>query len=185
MSDHLALFAMRRTMTTRQLFFSSLAVFFVVLCVAWSHNVASDTVSDGCEEKFYVSKFTNSNVIGLLGHPFGTIVRVTGVSLGEDDPPLKETKGKNRLRIDSVEGMQLKDPIYFYYGTRRDGLALKEIRSPGKDEQFDFYMLETGGFSGRAVIPQHLKGKMYEPYAPTAFRYSSFFYICLDNKAEQ
>lgn len=172
-------------MTTRHLFFSSFAMFFVVLCVAWSHNVASDTVSDGCEEKFYVSKFTNSNVIGLLGHPFGTIVRVTGVSLGEDDPPFKETKGTNRLRIDSVEGMQLKDPVYFNYGTRRDGFALKEIRSPGKNEKFDFYMLEAGCFTGRAVIPKHLKGKMHEPIAPTEFRFSSFFYVCLDNNAEQ
>jgi len=172
-------------MTSRHLFFSSFAMTFVVLCVAWSHNVASDTVSDGCDEKFYVSKFTNSNVIGLLGHPFGTIVRVTGVSLGEDDPPLKETKGDSQLRIDSVEGVQLKEPVYFYFSTRSDGPALKEIKCPAKNESFDFYMFESGCFSGRAVIPKHLKGKVREPYAPTEFRYSSFFYVCLDNKAEQ
>ncbi len=49
-----------------------------------------------------VAEFTADNVIGYLGHPLGTVVRITGTAVDGDTTRRKRDRGKTLLEIHTV-----------------------------------------------------------------------------------
>lgn len=44
----------------------------------------SSPADEKSEKRFYAEDIQRGNLIGALGYPMGTVVRITGKSLGED-----------------------------------------------------------------------------------------------------
>lgn len=80
-----------------------------------------------------VADFGPNNVIGHLGHPLGTIVRVTGKAVDGDSTRRKANMGKILLKIFTVNGEKLNTPILFDFHRSPDTVA-----KPKPGENFDY-----------------------------------------------
>lgn len=104
-------------------------------------------------------------VIGLLGRPLGTIVRVTGVAVHGTTRDVKASQGDILLTIETVDGKSLKEQVTFL---RQAGDA--EIKGLSSGDRFDFFCHEAGSFQGNVRIPQGL-GIDDRPVQGAGFRY--------------
>ena len=98
-----------------------------------------------------VTSFGTDNVIGHLGHPLGTVVRVTGISIDGDETRIKENAGKTLLKIQSVDGKPL-EPSFVVAFFR----AGKNFQAPRPGDAFDYYVHEWGTFDGVVTAPKEL-----------------------------
>ena len=95
-----------------------------------------------------VHSFDVGRVVGYLGHPLGTVVRVTGVgALGQS----KADGGDTLLQIETVNGKSL--PKAWVVPFLR---AARGISKPRPEERFDFYVHEYGTFDGVVAPPPNL-----------------------------
>ena len=109
-----------------------------------------------------VASFSPDRVIGHLGFPLGTIVRVTGTATVEHSRR-KATDGRPVLRVENVNGQPLPAPAEFPVP---DGYA-----NPGRGVAFDLYVHEQGSFSGVVDLPPALRGEGWEAVTHDGFHY--------------
>ncbi|MEM8947641.1 MAG: hypothetical protein AAGD11_20895 [Planctomycetota bacterium] len=117
------------------------------------------------EDAIFVSRFGKDNVIGHLGHPLGTVVRVTGVAIDGDDTGSKASSGKLLLRVEAVNDVDLTRPSVFVFSSTARG-----ITQPKPGEQFDYYVHEYGAFDGVVDPPPEL-GIDHDVVAHDGFHY--------------
>jgi uncharacterized protein (DUF2461 family) len=95
-----------------------------------------------------VKVFNRSQVIGHLGHPLGTLVRVTGICVDGDTTQYKADAGKTLLQVEAVNGRDLDRPISFQFSRATHGMAKL---MPG--QRFDYTAHEWGTFDGHVELP--------------------------------
>ena len=98
-----------------------------------------------------VADFRQDNVIGLLGHPLGTVVRVKGVTVDGHTTRRKADAGHTLLQVETVNGAKLEKPVRFHFDR-----AATEDRLPEFGRRFDYYVHESGEFSGVVQRPKGL-----------------------------
>ncbi|WP_145218953.1 hypothetical protein [Planctomycetes bacterium TBK1r] len=98
-----------------------------------------------------VTQFGRANVIGYLGHPLGTVVRVTGVCVDGNVTHARIDANKILLEVRAVNGTVLKRPVRFDHPYVRDRSSL-----PKPDTRFDYFVHEHGAFSGLVEIPANV-----------------------------
>ena len=115
-----------------------------------------------------VKSFGPKNVIGHLGQPLGTIVRVSGVVIDGDSTRRRVNLGKTLLEVQTVDGEKLQRPMQFEYSRAR-----KEIPKPLPGQRFDYYVHEYGAFDGVVDIPEELEIEEV-PVANDGFHYRPY-----------
>jgi hypothetical protein len=95
-----------------------------------------------------VKQFNRSNVIGHLGHPLGTLVRVTGICVDGDTTQHKADAGKTLLQVEAVNGRDLDRPIIFPFDRAANG-----VTKPLFGQRFDYDAHEWGTFDGHVELP--------------------------------
>jgi hypothetical protein len=123
-------------------------------------------------EMICVSDFTQDNVEGLLGHPLGTVVRVTGEAVDGDTLGYKAAAGKLFLRVDEVNGTKLKRAAMFSYPVRSP-----KVRKPTPGGKFDYYVHEYGTFDGVVEPPEDLGLDFFQAVAHDGFHYRPYLTI--------
>ena len=98
-----------------------------------------------------VSEFGRGNVIGLLGHSLGKVVRVTGTAIDGDSTRMKRDAGKTLLSIETVNDKKLPNPVVFTFLRAKKG-----IEKPEPGAKFDYYVHEFGYFDGVVEPPKEL-----------------------------
>jgi hypothetical protein len=105
---------------------------------------------------------TNSEIIGQLGKPLGTICKIQGVAM--KDPNI-HNKGYDPdlvlLKVTTIDGTDLTDPVYFE--ARR--LKYLDIQ-PTAGDQFNYLVYESGSFSGPLADPNELLAKAKPELVP-------------------
>ena len=99
-----------------------------------------------------VKQFGPSNVIGHLGKPLGTVVRITGVCLDGSKTRRRADLGKTLLEIQTVNGTKLQRPFIVPFLR-----AAKGIAKPKDGDAFDYYAHEWGEFDGVVTIAKELE----------------------------
>ena len=66
-----------------------------------------------------VKQFGAKNVIGRLGRPLGTVVRITGTCIDGDRTRRRADLGKTLLVVRTVNGTKLDDPLVVPLSSRR------------------------------------------------------------------
>jgi hypothetical protein len=89
--------------------------------------------------------------IGYLGHPLGTVVRVTGVCV-DGATVSKVWSATVVLRVETVNGGKLKQPEDFAFPWDE-----KEVPKPKPQQRFDYYVHECGTFCGVVKLPKELE----------------------------
>ncbi len=80
-----------------------------------------------------------------------SVLRVTGMSVDGDETPRKADSGQTLLKIESVNGKQLANPVYFTFRRAADG-----IEKPKAGKPFDYFVHEWGSFDGVIDPPEEL-----------------------------
>jgi hypothetical protein len=96
-----------------------------------------------------VQSFERQPPIGYLGHPLGTVVRVTGICIDGDTFRAKAYAGKMLLRVEAVNGRKLAEPTDFFFNRADDG-----VPTPKPGERFDYNAHEYGAFDGVVRTPE-------------------------------
>ncbi|MGI8554792.1 MAG: hypothetical protein ACR2LT_00315 [Pyrinomonadaceae bacterium] len=119
-----------------------------------------------------ISDLNNRKVIGLLGYALGETVVIEGVVADENYRRRKADVGELLLRVQSVNGKQLKDEIIFQFRL----FSGADIKNPAAGAGFKYTGYETGGFSG---TPE--KAFDFVPRMPTAgFYFATSFVVLRD-----
>ncbi len=121
------------------------AVGYLVLATLSSAQDLTETANTS------VKQFYSGKVIGHLGHPLGTIVRVTGVCIDGDKTRRKADLGKTLLEIRIVNGSKLEHPFVVQFSR-----AAKDVLKPKDGDSFDYFAHEWGEFDGIVTIPDGL-----------------------------
>ncbi|MCC9641611.1 hypothetical protein LOC71_04945 [Rhodopirellula sp. JC740] len=102
------------------------------------------------EDSVSVKSFGRGNVIGHLGHPLGTVVRITGLVIDGNATRRRVDAGRTLLEVQTVNDVRLDRPFRFAFprGT--------EISKPKAGDRFDYYAHEQGRFSGIVSVPDEL-----------------------------
>ena len=98
-----------------------------------------------------VADFRTSSVIGHLGQPLGTFVRVTGTAIDGNTTRVKKYSGKTLLKIESANGHELDSPVTFEFLRAENG-----IDKPKAGTKFDYYVHEYAQFDGVVAPPKEL-----------------------------
>lgn len=141
--------------------------FIVVLCAALVSGVvlaqtqeANDSTSpfDSNHEVtrtpgvISVADFAGDDVIGFLGHPLGTVVRISGNVVDGNSTRSKRDSGRTLLEIHTVNGKELANKIQFGF----PGSTI-DIPKPMAGEAFDYYAHEHGSFAGVVTPPEEFE----------------------------
>jgi hypothetical protein len=127
---------------------SQLPIAFTLVCLIGSARIVAE---DRGTETISVKAFGLKNVIGHLGHPLGTVVRVTGTCVEVDRWCMKMDSGQTLLRVEFVDGKKLDRPYVFRFSRAAIGIA-----KPSPGDKFDYYVHEWGAFDGHVTIPDGL-----------------------------
>lgn len=117
----------------------------VVVAFATAHAGAQESVKPA---RIPVSSFGRDNVIGYLGQPLGTFVRVTGLAVSGESTQRRADAGKTLLQVEAVDGRQLGQPITFEFQRAANGIS-----KPAPGQRFDYVAHEWGVFDGVVQLP--------------------------------
>lgn len=114
----------------------------VVIGATLRPNLAADPPKEEKKEKpIPIDEVRKRGVLGDLGHPLGTIVRIEGEAADGKDTGAKGDEGQTLLRVKSVNGVELKEPAVFHFvGADPD--------KPKKGAKFKYIGYETAKFEG-------------------------------------
>ncbi|WP_396160177.1 hypothetical protein [Flavobacterium sp.] len=98
-----------------------------------------------------VKQFGANKVIGHLGHPLGTVVRITGRCINGDGTHRRADLGKTLLEVRTVNEKELEHPFVVPFLR-----AAKDVPTPADGDSFDYYAHEWGAFDGIVSIPKDL-----------------------------
>ena len=102
------------------------------------------------DDSVSVKSFGDDNVIGHLGHPLGTLVRITGRCVDGNTTRRRIGAGQTLLEVRSVNGAPLERPFRFTFP------QTSEILKPQPGDRFDYDAHEQGAFSGIVFVPNEL-----------------------------
>jgi hypothetical protein len=122
-----------------------------------------------------VESFSEQLPVGYLGVPLGTVVRVTGEAFDGSTTKAKAEEGKTLLRIVTVNGKELAEPVVFEF--RR---APASVKQPSPGDKFDYYVHEYGEFDGPVTPPKEL-GIETLAIATTGFGYHRYLTVHASN----
>lgn len=135
--------------------FNASVVFVIGTALAQTQNSSrnADTKPNATSRigTISVTDFSTRKVIGHLGHPLGTVVRVTGKVVDGDATRMKRNTGRTLLEIHTVNGKKLETNVLFQFQR-----AAKSVAKPKPGEKFDYYVHEYGSFDGVVVPPREL-----------------------------
>jgi hypothetical protein len=115
----------------------------VVIGVTLRPNIAADPPKDEKKEKpIPIEEVRKRGVLGELGHPLGTIVRIEGLAEVGEPKDGKAADGKTLLRVQSVNAQKLTEKVTFFF----DGV---EADNPKGGAKFKYIGYETGEFDGQ------------------------------------
>jgi hypothetical protein len=138
----------------------SILVISSALGAGFAQNQGTKQESDPIQKKepkpkvVSVTEFRTSSVIGHLGHPLGTIVRVTGTAIDGNTTRVKKYSGKTLLKIQTANGHDLDSPVTFEFMRAERGIDKPKART-----KFDYYVHEYGQFDGVVAPPTELNIK--------------------------
>lgn len=98
-----------------------------------------------------VKQFAAQKVIGHLGYPLGTVVRITGTCIEGDRTRRRADLGKILLEVRTVNGKELENPFVVPFLR-----TAKDVPTPADGDSFDYYAHEWGTFDGIVSIPNDL-----------------------------
>jgi hypothetical protein len=116
--------------------------------IAWAEPWARPLVE---AQRATVESLEKQMPIGLLGVPLGTVVRVTGEVFDGDETRCKADAGKTFLRVATVNGGKLAEPVVFEFLR-----APAAVKKPTAGTSFDYYVHEYGAFDGVVEPPKEL-----------------------------
>jgi hypothetical protein len=90
-----------------------------------------------------LAELSERQILGSLGHPLGTLLTVEGVVADGTYTKLKYDAGHTLLRVQVVEGKELKDEVVFHFDAFLDW-----VEKPKVGSRFKYFGYETGGFIG-------------------------------------
>ncbi len=122
-----------------------------LLIGAMSHLQAQESGSAKQDATISVTEFQPKSVIGHLGQPLGSVLRVTGISVDGDETRRKADSGQTLLKIETVNGKRLEKPVYFTFRRAANG-----IEKPKAGVRFDYFVHEWGSFDGVIDPPKEL-----------------------------
>jgi len=125
-----------------------------VLLVAFSLIPPQEPGSHRQPETISIAELQPKRVMGLLGQPLGSVVRVTGTSVNGTEAGGKADSAQTVLKIETVNGKPLATPAYFQFGRAADG-----IPKPAVGEAFDYFVHEWGGFDGAVELPEEIEAE--------------------------
>ena len=160
--------------TFRRISLATILAFCLMAVVLAQHadrKPKGDNALPPKNDSISVTRFNEGKVIGLLGHPLGTVVRVTGVALDGDSTRAKADSGKLLLSVETVNGTKLTKPRVFEFGR-----ADRSVVEPKPGDTFDYYVHEYGEFDGVVEPPEEL-GIEYEEVAHDGFYYRPYITI--------
>lgn len=130
----------------------SRARFSIIMMAFASVQTCTSFADDGSKQKpIPVKQVAERNVVGYLGYPLGTVVRITGVCLDGKRTRRKAYINKMLLEIRVANGKPLERPFVVPFER-----AAKDVRKPSDGESFDYYAHEWGEFDGIVEIPKAL-----------------------------
>lgn len=116
------------------------------LCIALLASVPLMSAKEtATEQQISVRSFSQNDVLGILGVPIGTVVRINGIARDGNKTNFKADEGRWILEIERVNGRPLKDTVTFRVSPKEG-----DIKSLGR---FECYAAEYGGFFGYAKNP--------------------------------
>jgi hypothetical protein len=116
-----------------------------------------------------VDQLGRRKVTGKLGHPLGAIVTIEGQAADDTYTREKADAGRTLLRIESVNGKQLRREVVFPFVV----IETVSIATPSVGTRFKFVGFETGEFIG---MPDGVF-KYVEPFATTGYYFRSSFVV--------
>jgi hypothetical protein len=119
--------------------------------VSWLSLSSSAELVEPVLPDIQAGQFDSARVIGYLGHPLGTIVRVTGVCTDDTETRRRADSGKTLLKILTANGKPLNEPFFVEFRRARE-----EVSKPGLGDCFDYYVHEWGTFDGHVDTPKSL-----------------------------
>jgi len=122
-----------------------------LLFVTYSLLRAQEPSSTKQNETISVAAFRPKAVVGHLGQPLGSVIRVTGMTVDGEETRRKADSRETLLKIETVNGEQLATPVYFTFRRAADGIDKPESGKP-----FDYYVHEWGSFDGVVEPPKEL-----------------------------
>ena len=105
------------------------------------------------------------SVVGYLGYPLGTVVRVTGEVVDGNTTTLRRDMGRTLLEVHAVNGVKLDKTVVFDFSESE-----KRFAKPRPGHSFDYYVHESGGFHGVVEPPKEL-GIDHPVFANDGFYY--------------
>lgn len=115
----------------------------VALATVIAHETPATAQETQPLTQISVKAFGRENVIGYLGQPLGTVVRVTGICVDGDTTQRKADLGKTLLQVQAVDGRALEPPIMFVFERVAKGVSKAQFGQP-----FDYLAHEWGSFDG-------------------------------------
>ncbi|MGV3605853.1 MAG: hypothetical protein ACO1RA_05555 [Planctomycetaceae bacterium] len=161
-------------MTSRYKTLVTLVSLFVAIYVSLKLGT-SLLGEDNPKNTIHVSSLGTSKVIGNLGHPLGTVVRAKGKGLGIVQDRESRYSGAVEIEILEVEGTRLKKPVKFHLW-----ISNRKLRTPDKGDAVDYYLYETGGWTGIVKTPPGVENPT-SLYPGHAFRFETDCVVCQDN----
>lgn len=155
-----------------------LSVFAVLALLGFS-----SPADEKSEKRFYAEDIQRGKLIGVLGYPMGTVVRITGKSLGKDQSGAKSLEGVTWLEVESINGKKLERSIRrFQYHGISGFYSAQESPVLEKGEPFDFYVYETCGYHGLVDIPKELDRELTAHIAGVPFSFDISLHFLKDNR---
>ena len=121
------------------------------LCLA-AFAVSTSAQDPQTQTSVSVKQFGPGKVVGHLGHPLGTVVRITGVCIDGEKTRRRADLGKTLLEVRTVNGTKLEQPFIVAFLR-----AAKDVPKPKDGDAVDYYAHEWGEFDGVVTIPKELE----------------------------
>jgi hypothetical protein len=122
-----------------------------LLLVAVSLAQPGEFGARGQKDTVSVTELQPNRVIGMLGQPLGSVVRVTGTSVDGVETGNKADSAQTLLKIQTVNGKPLANPVYFHFNRAAEG-----IHEPKVGQSFDYFVHEWGAFDGHVELPKEV-----------------------------
>lgn len=131
----------------------------VVIGATLRPNLAADPPKEEKKEKpIPIMDVWTRGILGQLGHPLGTVVRIEGeVEAYDGLKHGKALEGKTLLRVKLVNGTEPKEGVLF-------GLDFAKADKPKVGEKFKYIGYETGTFEGHVA-----RNELYKDPIPFAW----------------
>ena len=106
--------------------------------------VSACTQAGKQQAKLHYTELAPDRIIGSLGKPLGTIVKIQGTLISGDKLRLKAMSGKTLLEVTSVDGQRLREKIVLEF----DIPMWAAIDKPEVGNKIRYLGYETGRMSG-------------------------------------